>query len=192
MGLPAHLDKDQLAEAALGILYLTLHGTETSPRVWKGLDWDLLALLHERGWITDPRSKAKSVMLTPEEYARASDFLDSYFARPLIAPSENIDILAQRVLDRRGEFDRALGDPHDAASAALGALWEAVLAYTKALGDADVIHRALAAEFSGFREYLETTVRDVPGEFLSRAERMECLLFRRHDPHFDGDEPPDL
>jgi hypothetical protein len=35
-------------------------------RAWKGLDWDLLALLHERGWILDPKGKAKSVVFTEE------------------------------------------------------------------------------------------------------------------------------
>ncbi len=39
--LPDEIDQDKLAEAALAILSLTLHGG----RVWKGLDWDLMDLL---------------------------------------------------------------------------------------------------------------------------------------------------
>jgi len=61
--LPNGIDKDRLAEAALGILSLTLHD---DGRVWKGLDWDLMDLLHEKGWIADPQTKAKSVVLTEE------------------------------------------------------------------------------------------------------------------------------
>jgi hypothetical protein len=60
---PDWIDCDRLAEASLAILSLTLH---EGGRVWKGLDWDLMDLLHEKGWIVDPRSKAKSVLLTEE------------------------------------------------------------------------------------------------------------------------------
>ena len=53
MNLPDDLDRDRLAEAALAILSLTLHG---NGRVWKGVDWELMDLLHEKGWIVDPRN----------------------------------------------------------------------------------------------------------------------------------------
>jgi hypothetical protein len=43
---PDWVDSDRLAEAALVILSLTLHD---GGRVWKGLDWDLMNLLHEKG-----------------------------------------------------------------------------------------------------------------------------------------------
>ena len=66
------LDSDKLAEAALAILSLTLHD---GGRVWKGLDWDLMDLLRERGWILDPRSKAKSLVLTEDGERLAGEFL---------------------------------------------------------------------------------------------------------------------
>jgi hypothetical protein len=77
--LPDEIDSDKLAEAALAILSLTLH---EGGRVWKGLDWDLLDLLHEKGWIVDPRSKAKSVVLTEEGERLAQEFLRRHFGRP--------------------------------------------------------------------------------------------------------------
>ena len=70
--LPDDIDKDRLAETALAILSLTLHD---GGRVWKGLDWDLMDLLHEKGWILDPQSKAKSVVLTEEGERLAQEFL---------------------------------------------------------------------------------------------------------------------
>jgi hypothetical protein len=76
--LPDELDQDKLAEAALAILSLTLHD---AGRVWKGLDWDLMGLLHEKGWIVDPHSKAKSVVLTEEGERLARQFLLKYFGR---------------------------------------------------------------------------------------------------------------
>jgi hypothetical protein len=57
-------DKDKVDEAVLALLYLTLHDvSEFGGRAWKGLDWDALDRLHQRGLIGDPRSKAKSVVL---------------------------------------------------------------------------------------------------------------------------------
>jgi hypothetical protein len=61
--LPDALDLDKLAEAALAILSLTLHD---NGRVWKSLDWDLMDLLEEKGWIVEARSRAKSLILTED------------------------------------------------------------------------------------------------------------------------------
>ncbi|HME72316.1 MAG TPA: DUF6429 family protein [Myxococcota bacterium] len=69
--LPEDLDVEKLAESALGILSLTLHGG----RVWKALDWNLMNILFEKGWIFDPASKAKSVLLTEEGEQLARAFL---------------------------------------------------------------------------------------------------------------------
>lgn len=74
--LPDEIDRDKLAEAALAILSLTVHD---GGRVWKGLDWDLMDLLCEKGWIVDPRSKAKSVVLTEDGERLAQEFLRKQF-----------------------------------------------------------------------------------------------------------------
>jgi hypothetical protein len=66
--IPDDLDADKLAEVALALLALTLHDER---RAWKGLDWGVMNLLQERGWIGDPRGKAKSVVLTDEGLALA-------------------------------------------------------------------------------------------------------------------------
>ena len=75
--LPEELDGEKLAEAALGILSLTLHGG----RVWKALDWNLMNLLFEKGWICDPVSKTKSVLLTEKGETLARSFLVKHFGR---------------------------------------------------------------------------------------------------------------
>lgn len=76
--LPSTLDHEKLAEAALGLLSLTLH---EEGRVWKALDWDLMNLLYHKGWIGDPVSKAKSVVLTEESERLAGEFLQKHFGR---------------------------------------------------------------------------------------------------------------
>jgi hypothetical protein len=76
INLPTELDADKLAEVALALLSLTLH----DGRVWKALDWDLMNLLHEKGWIADPVSKTKSVIMTAEGQELARSFLAKYFS----------------------------------------------------------------------------------------------------------------
>ena len=74
--LPSELDAQKLAEVALALLSLTLHGG----RVWKALDWDLMNLLHSKGWIGDPVSKTKSVIVTEEGEELARTFLVKHFS----------------------------------------------------------------------------------------------------------------
>ena len=79
MAISADLDSEKLAEVVLGILWLGAHGYEDGHRVWKGVDWDVMDLLHEKGWIGDPKSKARSVMLTDEGAKLAPEFLRKHF-----------------------------------------------------------------------------------------------------------------
>lgn len=76
--IPDDLDSDKLAEVALGLLALTLHD---GSRAWKGLDWGVMNLLYKRGWIEDPRGKAKSVVLTPAGLGLAQELLRKHFGR---------------------------------------------------------------------------------------------------------------
>jgi len=50
-------------------------------RAWKGLDWGVMNLVHERGWIADPRGKAKSVVLTETGLNLAEKLLRKHFGR---------------------------------------------------------------------------------------------------------------
>jgi len=60
---------------ALALLYLTtFEEKDYGPRAWKGMDWEIMNRLHKKGYIGNPRSKAKSVWLT-EEAARLSEAL---------------------------------------------------------------------------------------------------------------------
>ena len=68
-------DPDLADELALALMYLTLHD---GARAWKGLDWDVLNHLHEKGLISDPRSRAKSVVLSEAGVARAEAMCQKY------------------------------------------------------------------------------------------------------------------
>jgi hypothetical protein len=65
------LDKDKIADAAIALLSISMSEDHGLYRAWKGLDWGVLDDLHERGWIGDPKSKAKSVVITEEGRRRA-------------------------------------------------------------------------------------------------------------------------
>jgi hypothetical protein len=70
------LDTDKIDDAALALLYLTLHD---GVRAWKGMDWDVLDRLHEKGMITDPVGKVKSVVFTEEGLERAKALFEAMF-----------------------------------------------------------------------------------------------------------------
>ena len=63
----------------MALLVLTSFEEHGVVRAWRSHDWDLLEGLFRRGWIHDPKSKAKSVVLTEEGYARARELFDRYF-----------------------------------------------------------------------------------------------------------------
>jgi Domain of unknown function (DUF6429) len=65
------LDTNRIDEAVLALLSL---GRHEGYRAWKSFDWEALARLHEKGYITDPVGKAKSVLFA-EEGARESERL---------------------------------------------------------------------------------------------------------------------
>jgi hypothetical protein len=70
------LDHAKVDDAVLALLYLGLHD---GARTWKGFDWDAMDRLHERGYISDPRSKAKSVVFTQEGLERSRQLLQQLF-----------------------------------------------------------------------------------------------------------------
>jgi hypothetical protein len=80
MALPPDCDSTKIAEAAIGLLYLTLHGKHPDLRAWKGLDWDVMDVLFENGWILDPKGKARSVVVTKEGEVQAKLMFEKHFA----------------------------------------------------------------------------------------------------------------
>jgi hypothetical protein len=69
-------DREKVDEIVLALMYLTLHD---SYRAWKGFDWEVLDRLYEKGWIENPQSKAKSVLLTEEGLAKSVSLFQHYF-----------------------------------------------------------------------------------------------------------------
>jgi hypothetical protein len=50
----------------LVLLWLTTFKAAGEVRAWKGQDWNTMERLHTQGYISDPKSKAKSAVLSEE------------------------------------------------------------------------------------------------------------------------------
>lgn len=50
-------------------------------RTWKGLDWSITDRLHEKGYISNPKSKAKSVRFTEEGLEEAKKQAKKLFSK---------------------------------------------------------------------------------------------------------------
>lgn len=72
---------DKIDDAVLALLHLTSFCERSGelPRAWKGHDWDALARLHAKGFISDPVGKAKSVVLSEEGARRAEELFRQMF-----------------------------------------------------------------------------------------------------------------
>jgi len=77
-GILVELDTKKIDAAVLALLYLGLHDGD---RAWKGFGWDAMNRLHEQGYITDPRGKAKSVVFTEEGLELAKRRLEELFGK---------------------------------------------------------------------------------------------------------------
>jgi hypothetical protein len=72
------IDTAKVDEAVLAVLYLTLHDRVVA---WKGIDWEVMGRLHERGLIGDPVGKQKSVVFTEEGLREAERCFKKLFAK---------------------------------------------------------------------------------------------------------------
>ena len=74
-------NKDMVDEYTLALLYLVSHDRHEGygARAWKGFDWDTMNRLHEKGMISNPVGKAKSVVMTEEGIKKAEDLFRKHF-----------------------------------------------------------------------------------------------------------------
>ncbi len=69
------IDAEKLEQAVLALLYVNSFDDKSGgKRAWKGFPWGVMNRLHEKGYISDPATKNKSVWLS-EEGARLSEEL---------------------------------------------------------------------------------------------------------------------
>jgi len=80
MSKPARpIDWNKVEEMTLALMHLTSFDEHGAVRSWKGHDWEVLNRLHERGWISNPVSKAKAVALTEEGARLSKELFEKHF-----------------------------------------------------------------------------------------------------------------
>jgi hypothetical protein len=72
------IDENKVDETVLALLYLTLHDRA---RAWKSFDWESMNRLHEKGLISDPVNKAKSVVLTEDGLQASERLFKQFFSK---------------------------------------------------------------------------------------------------------------
>jgi len=76
-------DENKIDEYTLALLYLVTHERHEGlgARAWKGFDWDTLNRLHEKGYISNPIGKAKSVGMTEDGFLKAKELFELHFTK---------------------------------------------------------------------------------------------------------------
>lgn len=74
-------DMDKVDEMILALLYLTSSRDQYGTRAWKGLNWEVLDRLHEKGFIGDPREKSPTVLLSEEGAKLSRELFIKYFGK---------------------------------------------------------------------------------------------------------------
>jgi hypothetical protein len=76
------LNTDKIDDYTLALLYLVTWECEEGfgARAWKSFDWDTMGRLHQKGHISNPKGKGKSVVLTEDGFAKAKELFQRFFA----------------------------------------------------------------------------------------------------------------
>jgi Domain of unknown function (DUF6429) len=74
------IDGEKLEQAVLALLYLNSFQEGSGTRAWKGFPWSVMDALHEKGYISNPATKNKSVWLSEEAAKLSEELFEKLFA----------------------------------------------------------------------------------------------------------------
>jgi hypothetical protein len=96
-------DKDKIDEFTLALFFLVAHERHegVGARAWKGFDWDTLNRLYEKGYISNPVGRAKSVGMSEEGFVKARELFERHFVK-----KTDVVQLPQFTADARKRWDR--------------------------------------------------------------------------------------
>jgi hypothetical protein len=125
---PMDFDQDKVDDAVLALLWLTASGDQYGWRAWKGHDWGALDRLHQKGFISDPKSKSKSVVLTEEGVSESRRLFEELFGRGTAGARKKPKAASKAKLRRPGEdsqreeriAEEIIVDSYDGVERALG------------------------------------------------------------------------
>ena len=81
-GCAMEYDQDRVDDMVLALLSLTMFDEDQNgARAWKGHDWVAMDRLHAKGYISDAKSKAKSVVVTATGVQRCRELIVKHFGK---------------------------------------------------------------------------------------------------------------
>jgi len=74
-------NEEKVEEMTLALLYLVTRERQegAGARAWKGFAWETMDRLHQKGWISDPKGKAKSVVMSEKGFQKAEELFKKHF-----------------------------------------------------------------------------------------------------------------
>ena len=75
------IDEEKVEQTVLALLYLNTINGKFAKRAWKGFPWAVMDMLHAKGYISDPATKNKSVVLSEEGATLSKELFEKLFAR---------------------------------------------------------------------------------------------------------------
>ena len=73
------INDEKLEQTVLALLQMNL-SDRSGTRAWKSLPWSVMDSLHQKGYITNPATKAKSVCLAEEGAKLSVELFEKLFA----------------------------------------------------------------------------------------------------------------
>ena len=74
------VDGEKLDQVVLALLHLNSFKEGDGRCAWKSLPWSVMDSLHEKGFIPDPATKAKSVWLSEDGAKLSKELFEKLFA----------------------------------------------------------------------------------------------------------------
>jgi Domain of unknown function (DUF6429) len=74
------IDEEKLEQAVLALLHLNSFKDGDGKRAWKSFPWEIMDSLHQKGYISDPANKNKSVWLTDTGAKLSEELCEKLFA----------------------------------------------------------------------------------------------------------------
>jgi hypothetical protein len=72
-------DREKLEQVVLALFQINL-SDDSGRRAWKSLPWSVMDSLHQKGYISDPATKNKSVWLSEEGAKLSKELFEKLFA----------------------------------------------------------------------------------------------------------------
>ena len=74
-------DQDKVDDFTLALMSLVFHRDKDATRAWKGFDWETLDRLYEKGMISNPKGRARSVLITEEGLKKSEKLFRELFGK---------------------------------------------------------------------------------------------------------------